>query len=283
MSDPAVLKALKRSFVPVALNLYEIKKEKGPGGDFWRNVQKQRPELYQGLFVVSPEGKVLASHGKMVEPDRKWSAEVLDTFDAALKKFGRVTARTPAERDDLADRGLGKRKDGGIALVVYMRPMVLGLVKKGIGDLAVDSVLLTKEEAGNFSLPAAREGEKWSIPARIVRKLHKVLSPVSDANTMPRADEVKVAQLSGKVEKVISGVAYLRFSGKISGIHIWEFDPHKGKKIHAEATLEGVGTCIAKTGELTRVVIVAKGTYRNYPPYDEPMKYGAVIDWRLKK
>src|SRR5262249_20798947 len=151
--------------------------------------------------------------------------------------------------------------------------MVLGLDKRGIGELAVDSVLLSKEEAGNFSLPSAREGEKWTLPADTVKKLHKLLSPVSDANTMPRADEVKVAQLSGKVAKVISRSAYLRFSGKISGIHVWEFPPHKGKKIHAEATLEGVGTCIAKTGELTRVVIVAKGTYRNYPPYDEPSGY----------
>ena len=41
--------------MPVALNLYEIKKAKGPGGDFFRAVQKQRPGQYQGLYLVDPE------------------------------------------------------------------------------------------------------------------------------------------------------------------------------------------------------------------------------------
>jgi hypothetical protein len=50
--------------VPVALNLYKIRQDQGEAGDFWRSVQKQKPN-YQGLWLVSPEGKVLAAHQDM--------------------------------------------------------------------------------------------------------------------------------------------------------------------------------------------------------------------------
>jgi hypothetical protein len=78
-------------------------------------------------------------------------------------------------------------------------------------------------------------------------------------------------------------VAYLRYSGRIAGEHTWEFPPHKGKKIRAEATLEGVGACDAKTGRLSRIVIVAKGSYRGHVPADGASGYGAVLDWRRTK
>ena len=47
--------------MPVALNLYKIREARGEGGDFFRSVYKQKPQ-YQGLWVVSPDGKALASH-----------------------------------------------------------------------------------------------------------------------------------------------------------------------------------------------------------------------------
>ncbi len=62
LSDEGVIRFISQTCVPVALNLYEIRKAKGPGGDFFRNVQKQRPAQYQGLYLVAADGKVLASH-----------------------------------------------------------------------------------------------------------------------------------------------------------------------------------------------------------------------------
>lgn len=278
-----MIKVIRRSFVPAALNLYEVRKDKGPAGELWQKVQKQKPELYQGLFVVDGDGKVLAAHGKMVEPDRKWAEEVLDTFSAALARFGKVTPRDPAPRDPLPGRGLGLRRDGGITLAVYLRPMVLGLDPRGLGQLALDSVNLSEDDASRFSRENAKEGQTWVIPAAIVSRFHKVLSPTSDANNLAREDEVTEARLKGKVEAVVDGVAYMRFSGRIAGEHVWEFPPHKGKKIKAEATLEGVGAADAKTGRLSRLVLVARGVFRSYPPHDDPSGYGAVLDWRRRK
>ena len=53
LSDDAVVRLISSSFVPVALNLYKIRVEKGEAGDFFRSVQKQKDQ-YQGLWVVSP-------------------------------------------------------------------------------------------------------------------------------------------------------------------------------------------------------------------------------------
>ena len=41
--------------MPVALNLYKVRQDKSEAGDFFRSVQKQKPN-YQGLWVVSPSG-----------------------------------------------------------------------------------------------------------------------------------------------------------------------------------------------------------------------------------
>jgi hypothetical protein len=267
----------------VALNLYEIRKEKGEAGDFFRAAQKQRPEQYQGIMIISPDGKVLAAHGKAAEPAKKWTDEILGLIDLGVEKFGGVKPRLPEARDALADRGLGLRKGGGAALAVFLRPMVLGHDPRGLGPYAVDSIILSADELAAFGREGAAEGDEWHISPSVMKRMHKLLSPSSDANTMARKNEVSAASLRARVEKVIDGVAYLRYTGRISGEHVWEFPPHKGKKIKADATLEGVGACDAKTGAMTRIVIVARGTYRGYPPYDAPSGYGGVIDWRLKK
>ncbi|MBY0231128.1 MAG: hypothetical protein K2W96_17725, partial [Gemmataceae bacterium] len=225
-----------------------------------------------------PEGKVLGSHAKQAENPKKYAEEVLEVIAAAKPKG--LPARRPAPFDALADRGVGVRKDGSLALAVYLRPMVLGLDKRGIGDLAVDSIVLSEEEAGHFGAEGAKAGAAWGVPSRVVRKLHKVLSPGSDANALAKEGDVTRASLRAKVEKVLEGVAYARFTGEIAGQHEWQFDPHKGKKIRGEAVLRGVGTFDARTGKPTRIVIVATGTHRMYAPYDEPTKYGAVVDWK---
>jgi hypothetical protein len=77
-------------------------------------------------------------------------------------------------------------------------------------------------------------------------------------------------------------VAYLSFKGAISGEHVWQFEPHKGKKLYANVTLRGVGTAESKTGKLLTLTLVGDGRFRNHPPYDDESKYGVVVEWRLK-
>ena len=74
--------------MPVAVNLYKVRRAKDAGGDLFRSVQRQKDQ-YQGIWIVSPVGKVLA--GKHDYEDFKNGArELLETMDAGLAAFGPI-------------------------------------------------------------------------------------------------------------------------------------------------------------------------------------------------
>ena len=82
--------------MPVALNLYKVRQDRGEAGDFFRSVQRQKPN-YQGLWVVSPGGKVLAAHqdmSSMSDPRGKWARKALADLEAGLKAFGPVQSES---------------------------------------------------------------------------------------------------------------------------------------------------------------------------------------------
>jgi hypothetical protein len=277
-----VIRRVSRNFVPVALNLYEIRKAKGTGGDFFRAVQKQRPAQYQGLYAIDPAGKVLSSQANQPKKG-SWVNDTLRVLDDALDSYGEVTRRKVKASDPLPDRGKGVKEDGGIVLAVYTRPMVLGLDRRGLGAVAIDSVALTAGQRTTLGVPDAEAGITFEVPGRVVRLFHKVLSATSDASNLARPNEVTQSKLTGKVVRVRRGIAYLSFQGFLTGVHAWPFEPNKGKKIHAEVTLRGVGTADAKSGKLLSLTLVGDGRYRHFPPYDEVTKYGAVVQWRAER
>ena len=283
LSDDEVVKSISRQCVPVAINRELMSKDKTAVGDLYRSIQKQRPDQYQGIYIIDPDGKVLANQAKPTEDKNLWAKDLRDRIDAGVKAYGEVTRRPAMRFSALDDRGVGTRKDGSVILAVYARHLLLGLDKRGFGDPTYDSVVLTSEERAHFGQKEAKSGTTWKVPATVVKHLHKVLAPNSDPNTLARADEVTFAKLEGKVERVSRGIAYLRFTGRITGTHIWEFPPNKGKEIQGDVTLIGVGTCDATTGELRSITLVGAGEHRNYPPYDNVVKYGAVVEWKAKK
>lgn len=270
--------------MPVALNLYEIRKAKGRDGDFFRAMQKQRPDLYQGVYIVGPTGNVLSGHGQMIEPKSKWTTAIRDTLAVGLERFGPVKAREELRSDAQRDRGVGVRDDGSIAIAAYMRYMMLGLDRRGLGEqAAIDRIILTRDDLSKLVIASEfPAGTRWKLPVETVTKFHKLLSPSSDANTLTRADEVAEAVLEVQIDKIADGVAYLSMRGKLAGAHTWQFDPHKGKKIRAEVTLIGVGSVDTKSSQLIELTLVGDGRYWSFPPHDGLMKYGTVAEWRRK-
>src|SRR5207248_17159 len=107
LSDDDVINQVSKSFVPVAVNLYKIREAPGSAGDLFRSVQRQRSQ-YQGIWIVSPDGKVLAGHHEVKNPTQ-WAREVLDTIVAALAACRPVQAREPIATDPIPNRGRGLR------------------------------------------------------------------------------------------------------------------------------------------------------------------------------
>ena len=225
---------------------------------------------------------MLANQATAPEDKRLWAKDLRDRIDAGVRAYGEVTRRPVGTFAALKDRGKGTREDGRAIVAVTLRTMHLALDPRGFERPSHDSISLTPEQRGAFGKAGAEVGATWKVPANVAQLLHKVLSPNSDPNTLARADEVSFVRLTAKVERVSKGVAYLRYTGRITGTHKWEFSPNKGKEIHGEVRFTGVGTCDAKTGELRSIVLVGMGEYRNFPPYDEVVKYGAVVEWKAK-
>jgi hypothetical protein len=276
LSDDGVIRFISRTCVPVALNLYEIRKAKGTAGDFFRNVQKQRPAQYQGLYLVAPDGKVLASHQNF-KSDKTWPQEVLADLEPGLKAFGTVTQRTVTPADPLPERGVGIRADGSVCLAIFLRYPIKGIPLRELPNPTIDSLILTAAEFRELAPPKAEEGARWQISQAVSRKFHRILGP-GDEDTMPRLHEVRSVSLAGRVQSVQSGIAYLAYEGTIAGAH--EMQSNKGK-CQGSAKLTGVGVYDLGAGKLRSLVWVFDATWRGPPPSNkEARPYSGVVEWR---
>lgn len=259
--------------------MYEIRKAKGPGGDFFRNVQKQRPAQYQGLYLVTADGKVLASHQNF-KSQKTWSQELLADLDPGLKAFGSVTPRTVEPADPLPQRGVGIRKDGSCCLAVFLRFPIKGIPLRELPNPIIDSLVLTANEFRDLVPEKVEAGTEWILSEAVGRKFHRVLGP-GDEDSMPRFHEVSSVSLVGRVKSVEAGIVHLTYQGTIAGSH--ETQSNKGK-CHGAAKLTGVGAYDVKTRQFLSLVWVFDGTYRAPPPYDkESRPYSGVVEWLRRK
>lgn len=278
MSDSDVIRLIARHCVPVALNLYEIRKATGAAGDFFRNVQKQRPGQYQGLYLVSPDGKVLASH-QQFKSHKTWPQEALADLEPGLKAFGDITPRQVQVADPLPERGLGFRKDGGVCLGVFLRFIHKNARLEELPNPTLDSLVLTAAEWKALWPEKTEAGHSWTLPEAVARKFSRILGP-GDENTMPRPNEVKSARFAGKVQSIDNGIAQLTFEGDIAGAH--NTQSNRGL-CHGEAKLTGLARYDVKTRQPQSLILVFDGVFRNVVPYDQPAKYGGVVEWRARR
>lgn len=284
MSNDDVIRCISTNFVPVALNLYKIRTAEDAGGDFFRSVQKQRPAQYQGLYVVTPDGDVLASHQNF-KSEKTWSQEVLASLNAGLKAFGEVTPRSAKVAEPFPFRGIGVRDDGSVSLATYSRYMLLGLRPEGLGASRRDSLKLSDEE-WDMLVPADIVGErKWTIAEGVARKFGLVLNPAGDSVYVPRPEEVSAVRITGKVDLVKDDIAYLIFEGEITATHAGTRESGtEGKICGGEASCTGVGTYDVKAHRMLSLTWIWQGSWHSFATGDAPsVKFGTAVEWRRTK
>ena len=134
--------------MPVAVNLSEIRNAKGAGGDLFRSVQRQKDQ-YQGLWLIAPDGRVLAAHHAPRSPET-WTAEVRQTIRSALAAITLPTPRTDVRRGLLKDRGRAVHSDGSVRLALSVRLIFQG---KPEGEGAFDGIRLSAPDWSEFFPP----------------------------------------------------------------------------------------------------------------------------------
>jgi hypothetical protein len=268
-----VVRFVSRNTVPVALNLYVIRKQKGAAGDFFRAVQRQRPAQYQGLYLVAPDGKVLASHQNF-KSHKTWPREVLADLGPGLKAFGDVKPREARRGNPLPRRGSGVGEDGAVTLAIYLRYSIKRIPLRELPNPTIDSLRLSAKELAGLVPPKPKAGVEWKIPEALARQFSRVLGPGNE-DTMPRPHEVATLKLVGRVRAVEGGVADLAYEGALAGSHLTQAKKHT----HAEARLTGAGRYDVRAGRLLSLVWVFDGVYKGPPPYDEPRAYSGVAEW----
>jgi hypothetical protein len=265
---------ISKYYVPVAVNLNNLRKAKTAAGDLYRSIERQTSQ-YQGLWVVSPEGRVLAYH-EHYKSEESWPGEVYAMLQKGLDASGTVRPRLVRWTEPLPNRGLGVRPDGSVSLAIYIRRLSSGRLK-GAGTL--DSLTLSASELEAFAPPATREGTRWLLPAAVARQLCRCLSPESDQASMPLPADVTQLRLAGEVHWERGDILTLVYTGQIAAVHKHPYE--KGKTNHGEARIEGTGRYNARSGQLLSLTFVLDGVYYNFQPYHrEPHPILAGIEWQ---
>lgn len=289
----------------MALNLYRVRQATDGSRELFQSIQRQKDQ-YQGIWIVSPDGKVLA--GKHEYKDFKNGArELLDTIDAGLKAYGPVkprpidTKRPPSAQTlatVLSSRGIGVRADGSVALALYVRQVLGGgrtSMPPGIesgrawlwdgpfrtdGPAVIDTVSLGPAGWRAFAPAQVKAGARWSVPEKVAREFTRLLTASSDQSGMPRPDDATLAKLECEVESVSGNEVRIRLSGQWKMTHAIEGD--RRRLLHGEARARGVAIYDTASATMRSLLLVFDGTVRHGRADAPPNRTGAVAEWSAR-
>ena len=275
------------NFVPVAVNLSKIRRDPTTG-DWFRSIQRQQDQ-YQGIWVVSAEGKVLAPDHSF----RRWAPtatarEIFDTqkrdmlemAQASLKTFGPVKSRQVKPQEQLPNRGVGVKPDGKVDLAIYRRKLHNG---KSDGPGLRDTLPLSKEEWAALAPPRPAAGTEWVIPAAVARKMVRALctNTFGTPEALPGPGDAKVAELRGTVESLEDGRARVRFTGTFEAIKELKDEPQLSYRGAASAT--GLAVYDVKDKTIASLLLYLQGTSESWPKATGKHDLGAVIEWQWER
>ena len=279
--------------MPVAANLYKLRQAQDGSGEFFRSIQRQKDQ-YQGIWIISPDGQVLAGHHDFKSAET-WAQEVVETIDVALNSFGDVTPRVTKTSEPLPFRGRGVQPDGSVCLAIYARQMLGGgrqCAPAGTADsrlwiwdgkirpdgpIVIDSLTLSDKDWASLTPPDTKPNTTWQIPDVVAQRFCRVLVPSSDQSAMPRPDDAKFVRWSASVDSVDDGLLRIRLSGEWRALHLIEDDA--SRPVQGVATAEGFAVYDLKRRAMKALLLVFSGTY-GHPNEQSVSANGAVVEWQ---
>jgi len=257
----------------VAVSLQKIRTDPATK-DWFRSVGRQKDQ-YQGVWIVSPDDKVLAGD----DYGYKDAPKLLAGMDAALKAFGPVEPRKARRQEPFPFRGVGVRPDGSVDLALYRCYLHQG---KPDGPHLRDTLSLKKEEWTALTPPRLVAGTEWVIAEDVARKLVRPFCLNTLGGDMPGPEDAKVARLTAKVEAVEDGRARIRLTGTFEAVKLFK---EENLSFRGTATAAGVAELGVKEKTLTSVLLVFQGTYQQgaRPETQKGRPFGAVAEWQRKQ
>jgi hypothetical protein len=258
----------------VAISLQKIRTDRDTK-DWFRSIGRQKDQ-YQGIWIVSPEDKVLGG-GDFGFKD---SPKVLASMDAALKAFGPVQPRKATPQEPFPFRGVGVHPEGNVDLALYRCFLHQG---KADGPHLRDTLPLTKTDWAALAPPRLVAGTEWVISKDVARKMVRPFCLSTLGGDMPGPEDAKVAQLTAKVEAVEDGRARIRLTGTFEAVKL--FKQEKNLSFRSTATAAGIAEYDLKAKTLTSFLLVFQGTYQQgaQPETQKGRPFGAVMEWQLKR
>jgi len=266
-----VIELLRDRFVPVAIDCWDYRRSKGPGGDFFRSfavpaelnqVNPDGNRSLQGHYVVDPGGALLAAH------NRRGVAALRELTARALAKFAPRSWALPAPDVE----GIGRTPPRGTRVLnVYTRidrwdealqgdPSDFQRAQMAYNRDATgfDHLWITRAELEALCPKDPAVGKRWAAPASLAHRLAR-FHLVDDVRGEPphyRPRQVKRAELLAEVVAASpEGWIDVALRGR------FELDARADPDYPRwfDGQLEGRLRYHLLTGELERLDLVAEG------------------------
>jgi hypothetical protein len=278
LSDERIIDLIGRNFVAAAVNLYEVREKTHPANAFFAKLVAQK-EQYQGIWIATPDGKLLGSFFESENKEFDWTVRLLDTLQSSLQKFGPVKQVDARSVDLHPNRGIGVQAEGSATLAGTSRLLLL----KGTLLTApqIDSFKLTEKQFAGLRPAEVKIGAVFESSVETVKRLSPLMTNCSGQGQYPEPKDVTEAKLIGTVSQIADGVATITYLGEMSATHKDLFSK-KERFGHGKSRIVGYGTVDAQSGRMLSLLLLIDTAYRGFPPYDEPQQIVGLAEWKAR-
>jgi hypothetical protein len=264
--------------VPAAVNLYLVREKPFPGNDFFAKLVEQKQQ-YQGIWIATPEGKLLGSYFESENKDFDWTVRLIETLQASLRAFGPVTQIDARPVDLHPDRGVGIQADGSATLAGTCRRLLLN--GKQLTYPQIDRFKLTEKEFAGLRPAEVKIGAVFETSVDAVKRMSPLMSLGSGWGLYPAPKDVTEAKMIGSVVEIADGIATITYQGEMAATHKDPFSKNE-RFGRGKTRIVGYGKVDARSGRMLSLLLLTDTTYHGFPPYDEPQQIVGLAEWKAR-